>query len=303
VASTLAVHGIATVAINAVGHGFGPLGVLTVHRQDQPPVRLPSGGRGVDQNGDGLIDTFEGFEAGAPRRIIGGRDGSRQTIVDLLQLVRVIQVGVDVDADGQPDLDPSRLYYVGQSLGGGLGTILLALEPQVRAGVLNVVGGALIEVQRIVGFLRPVIGSLLASRTPSLLNTPGIRQIDGVNRGAPRFFENMPLRDGRLFSVMLADGTVRQIQAPVTNDVDGAMAIQQLFERMEWVGLAGDALAYAAHVRKAPLAGVHTKSVIIQFAKGDTATTNPTTSALLRAGDLTEQATFFRNDLLHSLGS
>ena len=45
------------------------------------------------------------------------------------------------------------------------------------------------------------------------------------------------------------------------------MAIQQLFEHMEWVGLAGDALAYAGHVRKAPLAGVPTKSVTIQFAK------------------------------------
>ena len=118
VASTLAAHGIATVAINAVGHGFGPLGVLTVHRQDQPPVRLPAGGRGIDQNGDGLIDTFEGFEAAPPRRIIGGRDGSRQTVVDLMQLVRVIQVGVDVDLDGHPDLDPSRIYYFGQSSGG-----------------------------------------------------------------------------------------------------------------------------------------------------------------------------------------
>ena len=121
VASTLAAHGIATVAINAVGHGFGPLGVLTVHRQDQPPVRLPSGGRGIDQNGDGLIDTFEGFAAAPPRRIIGGRDGSRQTVVDLMQLVRVIQVGVDVDDDGHPDLDQSRIYYVGQSLGEILG--------------------------------------------------------------------------------------------------------------------------------------------------------------------------------------
>lgn len=100
VASVLAAHGIATVAINMVGHGFGPLGFLTVNRQDQPPVRLPSGGRGIDQNGDGLIESFEGFGAAPPRQIIGFRDGYRQTVVDLMQLVRVIKVGVHVDMDG-----------------------------------------------------------------------------------------------------------------------------------------------------------------------------------------------------------
>jgi hypothetical protein len=298
VASTLAAHGIATVAINSVGHGFGPLGFLMVNRQDQPPVRLPAGGRGIDQNGDGLIDRFEGFEAAPPQRIIGGRDGSRQTVVDLMQLVRVIEIGIDVDADGRPELDPSRIYYFGQSLGGMIGTVLLAVERNVRAGVLNVAGGSSIEWQRINDFFRPLIGSLLTSRTPSLLNTPGITQIDGVNRGAPHFFENMPLRGGLPLSVGLADGTVRQIQSPVTNDVDGAMEIQQLIENMEWVGLSGDALAYAAHLHRSPLRGVPAKSVIIQLARGDQRVPNPTASALLRACDLSDRSTFFRNDLL-----
>ena len=298
VAATLAAHGIATVAINALGHGFGPLGFLTVNRQGQPPVRLLAGGRGIDQNGDGLIGTFEGFEAAPPQSIIGGRDGSRQTVVDLMQLVRVIQIGVDVDADGHPDLDPTRIYYFGQSSGGNIGTVLLAVEPHVHAGVLNVAGGSLIEVLRLNGFIRPLIGSWLASRTPSLLNTPGVTQIDGVNLSTPHFFENMPLRDGLPLSVSLADNTGRQIQSPVTNDVDGAMAIQQLFEHREWAGLAGDALAYAAHIRRAPLRGVPAKAVIIQWAKGDQGAPNPTTSALLRAGDLADRATFLRNDLL-----
>jgi hypothetical protein len=298
VAATLAAHGLATVAINAVGHGFGPLGFLTVNRQGQPPVRLPAGGRGIDQNGDGLIESFEGSEAAPPRQIISFRDSYHQTIVDLMQLVRVIEVGVDVDTDGRPDLDPSRVYYFGQSLGGALGMIFLAVEPHVRAGVINVTGGSLIELLRINSLFRPLLGSRLASRMPSLLNTPGITQIEGVDRGAPHFFENMPLRDGLPLSVTLADGTVRQIRSPVTNDVDGAMAIQQLFERIEWVGLAGDALAYAVHLRKSPLPGVPAKSVIIQLAKGDQAALNPASSALLRAGDLAEQTTFFRNDLL-----
>src|SRR5262249_49646064 len=46
-----------------------------------------------------------------------------------------------------------------------------------------------------------------------------------------------------------------------------------------------------------PLVGVPAKSMIIQFAKGDTNQLNPTTSAFLRAGDLADRATFYRHDL------
>jgi hypothetical protein len=37
--------------------------------------------------------------------------------------------------------------------------------------------------------------------------------------------------------------------------------------------------------------------VIVQFAKGDRTVPNPTTTAILRAGDLAGRATFFRNDI------
>jgi len=37
--------------------------------------------------------------------------------------------------------------------------------------------------------------------------------------------------------------------------------------------------------------------VIVQFAKGDRTVPNPTTSAILRAGDLAGRATYFRNDI------
>ena len=54
--------------------------------------------------------------------VVSNRDGLRQTVVDLMQLVREIQVGVDVDGDGTADLDASRIYYFGQSFGGIYGT-------------------------------------------------------------------------------------------------------------------------------------------------------------------------------------
>src|SRR5262249_24785510 len=56
IAATLAEHGLATIAINAVGNGGGPLGTLTVTKTDASAVTLPAGGRNVDRNGNGVFD-------------------------------------------------------------------------------------------------------------------------------------------------------------------------------------------------------------------------------------------------------
>jgi len=269
VGASMAAQGIATVAINVVGHGGGAAGTLTVARGGDLPVTLPAGGRGIDQNGDGLIDATEGSSAAPPRGIIGSRDGLRQTVIDLMQLVREIEVGMDADGDGQADLDASRIYYFGQSFGGIYGTQFLAVEPDVAAGVPNVAGGSIVEITRLSPAFRPLLTAALAARVPPLLNLPG-----GFN-------ENLPFRD----------------QPPVVNTVAGAMPIQELIDRTEWVSQAGNPVAYAPHLRADPLRGVPAKSVIFQFAKGDQTVPNPTTSAILRASGLADRATYFRNDL------
>ena len=296
-AASLAERGIATIAINAVGHGFGPHSTLTVTSTVAAPVTFLEGGRGIDQNGDGAIGNNEGISAAAPRSIIRESDGLRQTVADLMQLVRVIEVGMDVEGDGLTDLDPSRISYLGQSLGGSYGTQFLAVEPSVHVGVLNVAGGPTIESSRLSTPFRPAVGTSLALRTSPLVNGPGVASLDGVAIGGQRFDENMPLRDGEPLIVRLADGTERVIQSPVTNTVAGAMPIQEVFEHTEWVSMSGNPVAYAPHIRKSPLAGVAAKSVIYQFAKGDQVTPNPATTALLRAGDLADRATFYRHEL------
>jgi hypothetical protein len=43
------------------------------------------------------------------------------------------------------------------------------------------------------------------------------------------------------------------------------------------------------------------KPVILQFAKGDKIHPNPTTTTMLRAGDLAAQATYYRNDLVFAM--
>jgi hypothetical protein len=300
VAAVMAEHGIATITINVVGHGFGPLSTLTVMRSqdDGGPVTFSSGGRGLDQNNDHTIEAIEGLNAAPPWTIISNRDGLRQTVVDLMQLVRVIEVGMDVDGDGAPDLDPSRIYYFGQSLGGIYGTDFLAVEPNVRAGVPNVPGGPLVDIFRFAPpFRGAFVGSPLTSRKPSLGNSPGITQIGGATVFDPLFDENIPLRDAIPLAVGLSNGTSRDIQSPVINNVAGSMAIQEVIENTAWVSQPGNPVAYARHLRKNPLPGVPAKSVIFQFAKGDMRVANPTTAALLRAGDLADRATFYRHDL------
>jgi len=274
VASTLAHNGIATIAINAVGHGFGSGGLLTVV-QPTGSVVLPAGGRGVDQNGNGGIDAFEGLFATGAQSDVVVRDGVQQTVADLMQVVRAVQGGVDVDGNGSVALDANRIYYFGQSLGGTYGTVLLGIEPDIKAGVPNVPGGTFIDITRVSESFRPLLGQFLASRIPSLIN------IGGIN-----FNDNMPLRN----------------QPPVINMVPGAIDIQRVEDVGNWLAQSGDAVAWASFIRKSPLTGQAAKQVIIQFARGDKTNPNPTTTAIIRAGDLAARTTFFRDDLAFALG-
>lgn len=136
-------RGIATIAVDALRHG------------DHPTATSRSAlVRTLDFFGistEGL--TFE------PLRM---RAHFRQSTYDKLQLVRMLERGLDVDGDGAVDLDPDRLMYLGVSLGGIMGAELLALSPSLRAGVLIVPGGRVSSIVQdaaqfslIIDFMRP----------------------------------------------------------------------------------------------------------------------------------------------------
>jgi Big-like domain-containing protein len=299
--ATMAAHGIATITINIPGHGFGPFGTLTVSQAAGGPVTFPAGGRGIDQNGDGMIADREGLSAAPPRIIIDDRDGFQQAVVDLMELVRVIEVGVDVDGDGFPDLDPSRISFLGYSLGGIYGTLFLAVEPDVQAGTIVNAGGPRTSRRLLVTPGAPrAYSDVLSARTPSLINAPGIDILGGLKVSGPRYNEDLPLRDGLPLAVHMEDGTSRIIQSPVISTASGAMEIQEAFENTDWVSQSGNAVAYARFLRRNPLAGVPARPVLILFAKGDQGVTNPAETALIRAGDLADRATLYRNDLAYA---
>lgn len=77
------------------------------------------------------------------------RDNFRQQIIDLSQLVNVLK-----NADPTKSLakqlavpfDVNKMGYVGQSLGGILGTLFASVSPDLHNVVLNVPGGALVQI-------------------------------------------------------------------------------------------------------------------------------------------------------------
>jgi hypothetical protein len=266
VSPTLARAGLATIAINAVGHGHGPFSTVTFTDRAGRSVTLPTRGRSVDLNNDGVIEPMEGCNVVVPVAY-GLRDCFRQTAVDLMQLVRVIRQGLDLDGDGAPDLDASRIYYAGNSLGGMYGPVFTALEPSVRAAAFNVGGGSITEVARTSPGYRGFAQEGMRLRQPSLLNS------------GDTFNEEYPL----------PNQPVRVVTLP------GALAIQDAFERIEWLGMSGDPIAFAPQIRPRP--------VLFQFARADRSMPNPTSSALVRAAGAQESTWIYRHDLARATGA
>ena len=259
--------GFAVIAINAVGHGFGPESTLTVVDKNGKSTTIEGGGRGLDLNGDGLIGSNEGCALISPVAY-GLRDCFRQTAVDLMQLTRVLRQGLDLDGDGTPDLDGGHIYYAGDSLGSLYGAVFTALEPGVRAVALNVGGGSAFDIARQSPAYRSIATDAL-ERQPSLLNKGNAYEEEYV----------------------LPDQPVKVVTVP------GALAIQSVFENLEWLSMPGDPLAFAPHIRISPLPGRSARPALVQFAKADRTMPNPASTALIRAGGWQSSTWLYRHDL------
>jgi hypothetical protein len=221
----------------------------------------------MDRNGDSVIDSTEGCEILTPLPI-GLRDCIRQTVVDLMQLVRVIQSGLDVDGDGTADLDPTHIYYAGQSFGSIYGTVFNAVEPGVRAAALNVGGGSVLDIVRWSPGFSTTAVAILTSQVPPLLPP-----------GTP-FTDNFPFRD-----------------QPVSINGPGNSETQYYLELIEWVDNSGDPIPFAPHLSRSTLPGVTAKSVLFQIARGDMTVPNPASSDLILAAGGANSTWMYRADL------
>jgi hypothetical protein len=273
---------IAVIGINMMGHGGGPRTTMTAGLKGGRAVTVAAPGLGYDANGDGQIQTWEPFLSPPPYALLDNSGTLGQTVALQLQLVRALQAGADVDGDGSPDLDGSRIYYYGSSLGGTYGMSAFAIEPAIRAAVFVVPAGTMIYNRLLSPPYRARLAPVLAARVPSLLNeTHGVATLDGWNVAPPLYNENLPLRD-----------------TPVlVNHVPGAIDIQRYADRNAWATQATDAVAAAALLRRAPLAGVQVRPFLVQAARSDPASTNPCLSAIVRAGDFADRVALYRHDL------
>lgn len=98
--------------------------------------------------GDSFTPIISGWNIIDAQNLFATRDNFRQQVLDLSQVERVLRAtgAESLDAqieplDGTPKLDGIRITYVGQSLGGILGSLYVAASPNVGHAVLNVPGG------------------------------------------------------------------------------------------------------------------------------------------------------------------
>ncbi|TCO41358.1 Ig-like domain-containing protein [Dokdonella fugitiva] len=142
VAGTLAAQGFAVVAIDLPLHGLTstsnpfyvgntPFGAIAHERTfDLDLSNNATGAPGPD----GAIDPSGSYMINLTS-LLTSRDNLRQGEADLLQLAHA--------ASTFPNVDASRVSFVGQSLGSIVGTVFLANDPTVNVGLLSVPGGGI----------------------------------------------------------------------------------------------------------------------------------------------------------------
>lgn len=150
-AKYLAPEGWATVVIDAPQHGEHPSAEST----DQIGIFFDL--FGITSTSDGLF--IDG-------RVL--RDGWRQSNYDKLTLVEVIKSGVDLDNDGIDELDPTKIMYLGASMGAIQGPEFLMLDTEMLSGMLAVGGARVTDIVRVGEQFGPAVGIVLeASGEPS----------------------------------------------------------------------------------------------------------------------------------------
>ena len=147
IANTFASIGVATISMDLVLHGDR----AGDYMNNETGELVPDGQ--LDPSGALFINLAY---------IRTARDNIRQSNLDQMMMVKMLQAGVDYTDDNVPDLLPAGFTYVGQSLGAMTGTNLMAICGAIKAAVLNVDGGNISALLTNSPTFAPVINQKLA---------------------------------------------------------------------------------------------------------------------------------------------
>lgn len=146
-------------------------------------------------------------------------DNFRQAETDQVYFVRVIDelAKMDLLGDGHPQLDSSRLFYVGESLGAIVGAAVIGIEPRFDGAVFLVGGGTLLE------FFDRVLSGFQFDGFPTQLFT-AVAQA-AIDRGDPSNYARLSMDKQVLLIQGMEDATV---PAAASTALARAMALPQV---------------------------------------------------------------------------
>lgn len=180
IADTLAMAGFAVVSIDLPLHGVTDPASLLFTGNAPPPLQGTERTFNVDlianatgaPGPDGNIDP-SGAHFINLSNLLTSRDNLRQGAADLSVLAATIPT-MDINQDGAPDFDGSRIHFVGQSLGAITGVSTLGVEPNIGAAVLSAPGGGIARLLE----GSPTFGPRIRA---------GLQQAAGLEPGTPDF--------------------------------------------------------------------------------------------------------------------
>jgi hypothetical protein len=151
IANSLAKRGFVTAAIEAYLQGTRAFDA-NARGDDTADYKKPTA---KYEGPDGFVDRNSAGANAAPDDLFGGmfrlaslRDQFRQTAIDHTTLLRLLKSSPTLDglAIGgvTPKIDGSKVAYMGDSLGGIIGSLVAGIEPDHAAYILNVPAGALL---------------------------------------------------------------------------------------------------------------------------------------------------------------
>ena len=143
VANELARAGFAMIGIDDVLHG-ARAGIPDAKNNYKGPYTGPDG---IPDEYPLAVSFFAGFAD-----FVAVRDNFRQTVLDQTSLVRLVQSGkldlsplAEAAGGATPALDGGRIAWSGGSLGGIMGAMTVAVEPEIRAAALQVPGASFVQ--------------------------------------------------------------------------------------------------------------------------------------------------------------